>query len=152
MYWTGDKIKCQVSSLARRHRAGQRTTHGSMKLFVMTAALLAFIGVGAGAFGAHGLADFLRDSGREGTFDTAVRYQVYHALALFGVGLLRQFFPDNQFLSWSGWLFIAGTLIFSGSLYLLIFTGQRWLGAVTPLGGLAFLGGWLLLLLAVWRI
>lgn len=122
------------------------------KLFVSLAAVLLFLGVGAGAFGAHALAEMLKASGREATYETAVRYQMYHALGLLAVALLFNHFPhQTQWLTWSGWLLFIGTLIFSGSLYLLIFTGQRWLGAITPIGGVAFLAGWLCLLAAAWR-
>ena len=114
-------------------------------LFLLFAAIFGLIGVGAGAFGSHALADFLTESGRLATYETAVRYQMYHALALFGVAIGQKVWPAAGWLSWAGWLFIVGTIIFSGSLYLLIFTGQRWLGDITPLGGAAFIGGWLML-------
>ncbi|MDJ0752023.1 MAG: DUF423 domain-containing protein [Ardenticatenaceae bacterium] len=120
-------------------------------IFFILAALLALIGVGAGAFGTHALADFLAEVGRADTYETAVRYQMYHALALFGVAVTQKIWPQAGWLTWSGWLFVIGTVIFSGSLYLLIFSGQRWLGAITPIGGVAFIGGWLMLLLAAWQ-
>ena len=122
-----------------------------MNHFILIGAFFAFTGVGAGAFGAHSLAEFLAETGRTDTFETAVRYQIYHALALLFVALFKNYFTSTPFLNWSGWLFTAGILIFSGSLYLLILTGQRWLGAVTPVGGIAFLAGWALLFLAAWR-
>jgi uncharacterized membrane protein YgdD (TMEM256/DUF423 family) len=103
--------------------------------------LAAFLGVGLGAFGAHGLAS--RVSATDlATFETGVRYQMYHALALVGLGALdgRRW---NAWLDRAGWLFLGGIAVFSGSLYLLVLTGQRWLGAVTPVGGVAFLAGWL---------
>ena len=109
--------------------------------FLMLAAIVMFIGVGAGAFGAHALADMLAESGRGGTFETAVRYQMFHGMAMLAVGILIRQGP-SALLNWSGWLFLVGILIFSGSLYLLIFTGTRWLGAITPIGGVAFLAGW----------
>lgn len=112
-----------------------------MKQFILIGAILMFIGVGAGAFGAHALADLLKSTGREGTYETAVRYQMYHALGLFAVAWLAQQYP-SPWLNWAGWLMLAGVLIFSGSLYLLVFTGIRWLGAITPIGGAAFLAGW----------
>jgi len=84
------------------------------------------------------------------TFETGARYQMYHALALFGVAWLTTRTAAPQAL-WAGWLFVTGTLVFSGSLYALALTGQRWLGAVTPLGGLAFLAGWLCLAWAAMR-
>ena len=119
------------------------------RLFWIIGALLAFIGVGAGAFGAHALqaripGDLLA------TFETGVRYQMYHALALLGVSWAVSEWP-NGFTVAAGWLFVTGITIFSGSLYLLALTGVRWLGAVTPLGGVARLAGWLCLAAGVWR-
>jgi uncharacterized membrane protein YgdD (TMEM256/DUF423 family) len=111
------------------------------KVFAALGALLAFAGVGAGAFGAHALRARLPPD-LLAVFETAVRYQMYHALGLIGVSLLLARWPSGQ-LSWAGWLFVAGTAIFSGSLYLLALTGVRWWGAVTPLGGVCFLLGWL---------
>ncbi|MCB0033282.1 MAG: DUF423 domain-containing protein [Anaerolineales bacterium] len=121
-----------------------------MKLFVLLSSVLMFIGVGAGAFGAHALADLLTQSGREGTYETAVRYQMYHALALLAVAWLTTQIPSNL-VNWAGWLFFIGVLIFSGSLYLLVFTGRGWFGAITPIGGVAFLAGWVCLFVAVLR-
>lgn len=104
-------------------------------------ALLAGIGVMAGAFGAHALEDMVSPE-RIDTFETAARYQMYHAIALFVLGLKDPALPRAQ---WIAYLFLAGILLFSGSLYLLVLTDTAWLGAVTPLGGVAFIGGWLLL-------
>lgn len=122
------------------------------RVFITIGALSAFIGVAAGAFGAHALRDRLSAAMLQ-TFQTGVTYQMYHALALVGVGiLLGRFSVDgSQWLTAAGWLFVVGTLLFSGSLYLLALTGTTWLGAITPLGGLAFLAGWVLLALGVWR-
>lgn len=111
------------------------------------AAISGFIVVGLGAFGAHGLRSML-DAARLATWETAVQYQMFHVVALLAVGLYaRQ--HDSAGLRASGWCFIVGTLLFSGSLYVLALTGLRWLGMVTPLGGLAFLLGWALLFRAV---
>lgn len=112
-----------------------------MNIFLLLGSFLMFSGVGLGAFGAHSFAEFLAAAGREGTFETAVRYQVYHGLALLAVGILsnQSFSP---LLNWSGWLFFLGALIFSGSLYILIYSGVKWLGAITPIGGALFLAGW----------
>ena len=118
-----------------------------MNLFLLLGGIMAFIGVAAGAFGAHSLADMLAETGREATFETAVRYQMYHALALLVIGLLVNQVGQQTLLNWAGWLLFIGILIFSGSLYLLIFTGARWLGAITPIGGVGFLAGWLCLIL-----
>jgi uncharacterized membrane protein YgdD (TMEM256/DUF423 family) len=113
------------------------------RTFVALAALSGFLGVALGAFGAHALRASLEPRDLE-IFETAVRYQLVHAVALLGVGILWARWSSTA-LTASGWLLIAGTVIFSGSLYLLVFTGARWLGAVTPLGGAAFLLGWLAL-------
>ena len=110
-----------------------------------------FLGVAAGAFGAHGLSSyFTRYPDLEGTFDTAVRYHMIHALALLAAAWAAGKWPGTL-TTWTGFLFLAGILIFSGSLYLLVFTRMRWLGAITPLGGVAFLSGWAALFLAAWR-
>ena len=120
-----------------------------MKFFIQSGAILGLLGVGLGAFGAHALRTMLDASGRAATFETAVKYQFYHALALVLVGLLMHVFASNptvvKLLGWSGYSFLGGTLIFSGSLYILCFTGITWLGAITPLGGLAMIAGWALL-------
>jgi uncharacterized membrane protein YgdD (TMEM256/DUF423 family) len=107
------------------------------------------VAVGAGAFGAHGLRARLSPE-LLAVFETAARYQMYHALALLAVAWAVTRWP-GALPHWAGWLFLAGTVLFSGSLYLLALTGIRWLGAITPLGGLAFLAGWLCLLLAAAR-
>ncbi|MGF1511190.1 MAG: DUF423 domain-containing protein [Myxococcota bacterium] len=115
------------------------------KTFMLLAALLGGLGVAMGAFGAHALE--ARLSPRDlGIFETGVRYQLIHALALGLVSVGLETRPQSSGLWWAGWAFAAGTLIFSGSLYVLVLTQIRWLGAVTPIGGLAFLGGWLCLL------
>jgi uncharacterized membrane protein YgdD (TMEM256/DUF423 family) len=106
-------------------------------------ALSAFVAVAAGAFGAHGLRGALPTDMLE-VFETAARYQMYHALALLVVGWAAGRRSSGA-ARLAGWLFVAGTVLFSGSLYALSLSGARWLGAVTPLGGLAFLGGWLAL-------
>jgi uncharacterized membrane protein YgdD (TMEM256/DUF423 family) len=113
------------------------------RMFFAIGAISAFIGVAAGAFGAHGLKNSL--SGEMlAIFETGVRYQMYHAFALLAVAWAYSRFPGSLVTN-AGWLFIIGTILFSGSLYLLSLTDTRWLGAITPLGGLAFLGGWLCL-------
>lgn len=111
-------------------------------------ALLAGVAVALGAFGAHALRARLLPRDLE-IFETAVRYQMYHALALLAVSwLISREAPAAGAAAWS---FVVGMALFSGSLYLMVATGQRWLGAVTPLGGVAFLVGWLLLARAAWR-
>jgi uncharacterized membrane protein YgdD (TMEM256/DUF423 family) len=120
-----------------------------MKLFRVAGSISALVAVAAGAFGAHGLREHL-DEGALATFETAARYQMYHALALLAIGWALSW-AENAALTAAGWLFIAGTVLFSGSLYLLALTGVRWLGAITPLGGLAFLVGWGLMAWGSWR-
>lgn len=121
------------------------------KLFVILGAAFMMLGVGAGAFGAHGLKPYFeRFPDLAATYETAVRYHVYHALGLFAAAWLADKYPTNL-TTWAGYLLVAGIVIFSGSLYLLVFTRQSWLGAITPLGGVAFIAGWGCLLLAAWR-
>jgi uncharacterized membrane protein YgdD (TMEM256/DUF423 family) len=117
--------------------------------FAVLGALSAFIAVAAGAFGAHGLRQRL-SSDMLAVFDIAVRYQMYHALALLAVSWAHTRWPGPA-LHLAGYAFLAGTILFSGSLYLLSLTGVRWLGAITPLGGVGFLIGWLALAWAAWK-
>ncbi len=119
------------------------------RLFFALGALSAFLAVALGAFGAHSLKARLSSEMLE-VFEVGVRYHFYHALALLAVAWAATRWPGGA-VSAAGWLFLAGTVIFSGSLYLLSLTGQRWLGAVTPIGGAAFLAGWLCLAWGVWR-
>jgi uncharacterized membrane protein YgdD (TMEM256/DUF423 family) len=113
------------------------------RLFFTAGAVLGGLAVGFGAFGAHGLRGTL-DANDLATFEVGVRYQMYHALALLAVAWAASRW-DSPAVVWAGWLFVAGIALFSGSLYFLVLTGPRWLGAVTPLGGAAFLAGWALL-------
>jgi uncharacterized membrane protein YgdD (TMEM256/DUF423 family) len=108
-------------------------------------AVLAFIGVAAGAFGTHGLRDHLAPD-RLAIYQTAAQYQLVHAIALVALGSM-----SKVRVTWPGWLFLAGVLVFSGSLYALALTGIRWFGAITPLGGLCFLLGWAILAVASFR-
>lgn len=119
------------------------------RVLAVCGALSAGMGVAAGAFGAHALKTRL---GAElvSVFETGARYQLYHGLALLVVALAWTRWPTPPVRA-AGWLFLAGTALFSGSLYALALTGTRWLGAVTPLGGLCFLAGWLSLAIGVWR-
>ncbi len=107
-----------------------------------------FLAVTLGAFGAHGLKDRLIALGQAANFQTATHYHMYCALALLAVGLLVLSGRSNTTASIAGWAFLLGSLVFSGSLYLLALTGLRWLGAVTPIGGVAMLVGWAALALA----
>ncbi|MFL0797779.1 MAG: DUF423 domain-containing protein [Cellvibrionaceae bacterium] len=110
------------------------------KLFALSAAVLGFLGVALGAFGAHGLKSRLGED-MLAVWQTAVQYQFWHVLALLVVAILLKF-GSSSLLNAAGWAFLAGILLFSGSLYLLAFTGVKILGAITPIGGLAFLVGW----------
>ena len=119
------------------------------RLFFLLGSLSALVGVAAGAFGAHALRARLAPD-LLAVFETAARYQMYHALALLAVAWAVGRWP-GPLPAWAGWLFVAGTLLFSGSLYALALSGVRWLGAITPLGGVCFLAGWLCLALAARR-
>jgi uncharacterized membrane protein YgdD (TMEM256/DUF423 family) len=118
------------------------------RLFAVLGALSALTAVGLGAFAAHGLRGRVSDS-MLAVFETGVRYHLYHALALLAVAWAAGRWPGSA-AAMAGWLFLAGTIVFSGSLYGLAAGGPRWLGAVTPIGGLAFLLGWLALAWAAW--
>ena len=119
------------------------------RVFTVIGALSACVAVAAGAFGAHLLRGRLSPD-LLSVFETGARYQMYHALGLLAVAAALAREPASMLRS-AGWLFVAGTVLFSGSLYVLAATGARWLGAVTPLGGLCFLAGWIALALAAWR-
>ncbi|WP_020675909.1 DUF423 domain-containing protein [Geopsychrobacter electrodiphilus] len=121
-----------------------------MKLFLVLGGLNAFIGVALGAFGAHGLKSRVAPEMLT-VWQTGVQYHLIHALALVLIGILCHLMPEALLFRVSGWAFLSGILLFSGSLYLMVLTGTRQLGMITPLGGLAFLLGWLLLVLAAWR-
>ena len=120
------------------------------KTFFLLASLFGGLAVALGAFGSHGLSGRL-SADLLNTYEIAVRYQFYHALALFGVVVALGRWPQAGLATWAGWLFVAGVLIFSGSLYLLVLTGARWLGAITPIGGVAMIAGWVCLALVALR-
>ena len=107
------------------------------------------LAVGLGAFGAHGLEPILIQNGRLDTFETAVSYHFYHTLGLLGLGILAMIKPEWKGLSLAAWGMFLGILIFSGSLYILSLTGITWLGAITPIGGVGFILGWLVLAYSV---
>ena len=122
----------------------------SARLALTLAASLLFAAVGLGAFGAHALKARLAPD-MQAIWQTAVQYHVWHALGLLAVGLYTIHRPDAPGASLAAWLFVAGIVLFSGSLYALALSGLRGLGAVTPFGGVAFLAGWLAFAWAVWR-
>jgi uncharacterized membrane protein YgdD (TMEM256/DUF423 family) len=122
----------------------------SAKAFLLLGAIACMLAVLSGAFGAHALrgkltADLLA------IYQTAVQYHFWHALGLLAIGIVTIYLPTSAPLKWAGWLMLAGVLIFSGSLYLLALTGARWLGAITPIGGTAFIVSWALLAFAIAR-
>lgn len=120
------------------------------KVFLVIAAINGFLAVTLGAFGAHGLKGKISDS-LFSAYETAVQYHFYHTLALFGLALLMQRIGEKTLLQFSGWFFVAGIVLFSGSLYALALGAPRWLGPVTPIGGVALLVAWCLLLIAALR-
>ena len=119
------------------------------RVFFGLGALSAMLAVGAGAFGAHALRARI-SAEHLAIFETGARYQIYHALALLAAAWAVSRWPGSLPVS-AGWLFVVGSILFSGSLYILALTGVRWWGAVTPIGGLAFLAGWLCLVLTAVR-
>ncbi|MEZ7942926.1 MAG: DUF423 domain-containing protein [Halioglobus sp.] len=121
------------------------------KLFITLASLSGMLAVVFGAFGAHALKGKLDDQALK-VFETAVQYHFYHTFALLVVGVIALNQPQTVLLKSSGWLFVIGILVFSGSLYLLSLTGVRWLGAITPLGGLALIAGWACLAATGWKL
>ena len=120
------------------------------RIFVLLGSGRMFLGVSLGAFGAHGLSGYLTRYDLSAIFETAVRYHIYHALALFAVAWAAGKWPGT-WTTWAGYSIFMGVVLFSGSLYLLVATRMKWLGAVTPLGGVAFVIGWGLLFVAAWR-
>ena len=120
------------------------------RIFFIIGSFLAGLAVLLGAFGAHGLENLVTPE-LIGTWEKAVRYQMYHALAILLLAWAITHWPETRLWSIGGWLFVAGAVLFSGSLYLLVLSGIKWLGAITPLGGVAFGAGWLCLLIAAWQ-
>lgn len=120
---------------------------------IILGATLAAIAVGIGAFGAHGLRDLLAETGKAGTFDTAVRYQFYHSIAIILVGILFGMYKNTK-LKYAVWFFLIGIILFSGSLYALSImqmTASWMMGMIAPVGGLSFISGWLLLAFGVMK-
>jgi uncharacterized membrane protein YgdD (TMEM256/DUF423 family) len=131
-------------------RSGDNVERDMEKTFLVIGAVLGALAVAIGAFGAHGLkalvtADLLAN------FETGARYHMYHALAIVAVALVIARHPAAPLAPVAGWLFLAGIVIFSGSLYLMALTGMRWLGAITPIGGVLLIGGWVCLALGAAR-
>lgn len=121
------------------------------RVFYILGSIVMFLGVGAGAFGAHSLSNYFEQNpSLVSSYEIAVRYQMIHGLALFAVAWATTKWPATS-TQIAGYLFIGGIIIFCGSLYLLSLTGIKWLGAITPIGGIAFLAGWLLLAYAAIR-
>jgi uncharacterized membrane protein YgdD (TMEM256/DUF423 family) len=127
-------------------------TKRSSTSLISCGAVTAALGVGLGAFGAHGLKTIVPPD-HLAIFETAVRYQMYHSLGMMIVGIVPQMVPSVPLRRWmlTGWLFAAGILLFSGSLYLLVLLNIPWMGAITPLGGISFIAGWLLLGWEIWK-
>lgn len=118
----------------------------SAKTVIFIASMLGALSVGIGAFGAHGLESTLQANGRIDTFETAVKYQFYHSLAILLLGILL-INVQSPYFNWAFYSFLIGIMVFSGSLYTLSLTNVTWLGAITPIGGLAFILGWVFLAL-----
>lgn len=121
-----------------------------MKIFVVLGSLSAFLGVGLGAFGAHGLKTKVTPE-MLAVWQTGVLYHLVHALGLLLIGILCHLMPEATTARNAGWAILLGTVLFSGSLYLMVLTGIKPLGMITPFGGIAFLLGWLLLGIAAWQ-
>lgn len=122
----------------------------STKLFIFLGSINSALSVILGAFGAHVLEKYLKED-LMATFHTGTQYHFLHALGLFAIAFVASLLPNSIWARWSGWLMLMGIVLFSGSLYLLCFTGIRWLGAITPLGGVSFIVAWSLLAVAVFK-
>ncbi|MEO1049830.1 MAG: DUF423 domain-containing protein [Bacteroidota bacterium] len=118
------------------------------KFGYISGGIFAALAVGLGAFGAHGLESLLAANGRTATYETAVQYHFYHALALLIVAIVIKR-HDHKFIRWTSYLFAAGIIIFSGSLYILSLTNITILGAITPIGGVCFILGWLFFVVGI---
>lgn len=133
----------------RGNTALRRRERGMDQTWFVIGAVLAFLAVAFGAFAAHSLKAHLSADNLD-VFETGARYQMYHALALLAVGFAAYRWGGGL-TDAAGWLFLAGVILFSGSLYVLSMTGIKILGAITPFGGLCFLAGWVCLAIAAWR-
>ena len=121
-----------------------------MKIFILLGSVSAFLAVALGAFGAHGLKNRVTPE-MLSVWETSVLYHLVHALGLLLIGILCHLMPEIGLVRNAGWSLLIGTLLFSGSLYVLVLTGVKPLGMITPLGGVAYLAGWLLLAIAAWQ-
>ncbi|HBH22714.1 MAG TPA: DUF423 domain-containing protein [Cytophagales bacterium] len=121
------------------------------KFIFIFASIAGALSVGLGAFGAHALKPILEAQGRLDTYETAVKYQFYHVLALLALGVLMTRYPGSNLLNFAGYSFMAGMVVFSGSLYILCFTGISKWGAVTPVGGLFLFAGWVLMAIGIYK-
>lgn len=119
-------------------------------VFLLFASLLILLGVGMGAFGAHALRGILPDQSMA-IYQTAVSYQMWHGLGLGVIAAFVHHYPQSKLLAWAGWLMVVGVLFFSGSLYVLSIAGIKWFGAITPVGGSAFLVAWLMVMIFAFR-
>ena len=113
-------------------------------IFLLLASLSAMVGVGLGAFGAHGLKSVLNPELLT-VYQTGVTYQMWHALGLMGISLVNQQSPESKLINWAGWLMFIGIILFSGSLYLLAILNLKWIGIITPIGGVSFIMAWVLI-------
>lgn len=120
------------------------------RLFFSLASVLGGLAVALGAFGAHAMRGRIAEA-MLANYETGVKYHFYHALALVAVVVAIQRWPSSNLPVIAGWAFVIGVVIFSGSLYIMAFTGLRWLGAITPIGGVSLIIGWVCLLLVAWR-
>ncbi|NGP44690.1 DUF423 domain-containing protein [Bacillaceae bacterium SIJ1] len=120
-----------------------------LKLFLVIGSISGFLAVAIGAFGAHGLEGKVSER-MLANYQTGVLYQMFHTIGILGVAIVSSFF-QTPLLLWSGWLMVAGIVFFSGSLYVMALTGKTILGAVTPIGGVLFLAGWILLAIAAFK-
>lgn len=120
------------------------------KTFLILGAINAFFCIALGAFGAHGLKKML-SADMLAAYQTGIQYHFYHAFGILVIGLLLLHFPKSRLIPISGWLMLAGIVLFSLSLYVLSLTGIRALGMITPFGGVSFLSAWALLIYAIWK-
>ena len=136
--WSGLRVANRTSNIEKR-----KTKQKMNKFFIQSGAILAGLSIAIGAFGSHALKEFLEANHRVDTFETAARYQMYGALSLILTGIIMANFPDKM-LRWAGNAFLFGTIIFTGSLYLICATGVTMWGAVAPIGGVGLMLGWIL--------